>query len=609
MTTLFERLVPFLVDTVLRTTVLLALAALAAALLRRASASLRHLIWTLGLASALCLPFLFQALPSWQVAVLPPAAHRPSVSLSLREPGESFRVPDVATSGVPVSRPPDVIPEASAAAPSLPPASSSRLPWSAGVLIIWGVGASLFLARLALGLIGVRRIRQNSSILTEGSVAQSAAAAMVTLGVRRPVVLRQVLAPGQVAVPLTYGSLRPVIVLPAEATDWPAERLRAALLHELAHVRRWDWPLHIVTQVIRALYWFHPLVWLAATRVRAESETACDDLVLAAGVPAPEYARHLLDVALGTRYGQAGSGLGAAVAMAQTPEVEKRLRLILALGRSRREITSGLRSVVLAIAAGVLVTGSVIRLTSRAAVAQLPAVEVPAATAPRATTSAEEDHIARGLKLQQEGQPRDGIPEFRRAVQLNPKNAEAHKHLASALYAIKFRRVGNTTYAYPAPHAVLDEAIEHLRKAVALRPNHADWHSSLGTYLSNRGRHREAIAEYRRVLRLLPPVEPFDIRHGEPGNGAAQAAFDNHWLLGSELLKTGQAQDAMYHLRQALRFNPTANWVLLDMGNALNRSGRRSEARRYWKKVMASTPPNTYYWESAQAMLRRYRAL
>ena len=83
-------------------------------------------------------------------------------------------------------------------------------------------------------------------------------------------------------------------------------------------------------------------------------------------------------------------------------------------------------------------------------------------------------HVALGQKLQQQGQPRDGIPEFRQAVQLDPNNADAQFWLANGLYMINAKRVGNTiSSSAGTPPAVLDEAILHLRKAVALQPNNA----------------------------------------------------------------------------------------------------------------------------------------
>src|SRR5512142_1593214 len=93
-----------------------------------------------------------------------------------------------------------------------------------------------------------------------------------------------------VQLPFTAGVLRPTIVLPRAAEAWDEDRRRVVLAHELAHVRRRDLVTHLLGRVACALYWFHPLVWLAARRARTEGERACDDLVLSTGARASAYA-------------------------------------------------------------------------------------------------------------------------------------------------------------------------------------------------------------------------------------------------------------------------------------------------------------------------------
>jgi hypothetical protein len=126
--------------------------------------------------------------------------------------------------------------------------------------------------------------------------------------------------------PVTCGVLRPAIVLPEESEAWTEERKEAVLLHELAHVRRGDLATHLIAWVACSLYWFHPLVWIAARRLRHESERACDDLVLGAGTRASEYADHLLDI---VRTAGRGRAPAAAVPMAQKSSFEGRLLAIL----------------------------------------------------------------------------------------------------------------------------------------------------------------------------------------------------------------------------------------------------------------------------------------
>ena len=124
--------------------------------------------------------------------------------------------------------------------------------------------------------------------------------------------------------PMAWGILRPAVLMPRDADSWPHERLRIVLLHELAHVKRRDCLTHALAQISCALYWFNPLVWMAARHLRTERERACDDLVLAAGTRGPDYAEQLLDIARVTRAGRfPGILAGASLAMAQRSELER----------------------------------------------------------------------------------------------------------------------------------------------------------------------------------------------------------------------------------------------------------------------------------------------
>jgi beta-lactamase regulating signal transducer with metallopeptidase domain len=137
--------------------------------------------------------------------------------------------------------------------------------------------------------------------------------------------------------PLVWGGLRPVLLLPADALTWPRERIRAVLLHETAHLDWRDWLTQTLTQIVCALYWFNPLVWLIAWQMQAEAERACDDAVILAGVPAADCAQSLLAVArslTAARHASAG-----AVTMARRSPVRERLEAILDTARPRRRVT------------------------------------------------------------------------------------------------------------------------------------------------------------------------------------------------------------------------------------------------------------------------------
>jgi hypothetical protein len=108
-------------------------------------------------------------------------------------------------------------------------------------------------------------------------------------------------------------------------------RLRAVLLHEVAHVKRGDCRVQLLAQMACAVYWFNPLIWIAARQLRVERERACDDEVLAHGATPSAYAADVLQLARA----QSRLASSALLAMARPGELEGRLRAILAPGRPR----------------------------------------------------------------------------------------------------------------------------------------------------------------------------------------------------------------------------------------------------------------------------------
>ena len=151
------------------------------------------------------------------------------------------------------------------------------------------------------------------------------------LGLSRPV---RLLASGRVPVAMTAGVRRPVLLLHEGARKWSPERRRVVLLHELAHVRRRDWITLLVAEMAAAVYWFHPLVWLARREARRSCERACDDLVLDAGTKPSVYAAHLLGIVRSLKPARAAAL--PVMAMARPSQFEGRMRAILDPGLHRR---------------------------------------------------------------------------------------------------------------------------------------------------------------------------------------------------------------------------------------------------------------------------------
>src|SRR6185503_11210087 len=268
-----------LLEFTIKISLVVALGLLAAFVLRRRSAALRHWMLAASMAAALATPLLMQLAPAW---TLPDFAQVAPLDLSSgRQParGPGSRI-DIATS-VDVSS----VRTASPLAPLDP---------SAVLVAIWIAGVVVNLTGLLIGLRRLRRIAAQATIVHEGPWVDAARALSDHLGVRSTVSLLQSDRP---AVLVTWGLLTPKVMLPIDAASWNDDRIRVVLAHELAHIRRHDWIIQIGSELVRIANWFNPVVWLAAARLRLESERACDDAVVNLGVSGRVYAEHLLDLA------------------------------------------------------------------------------------------------------------------------------------------------------------------------------------------------------------------------------------------------------------------------------------------------------------------------
>ncbi len=168
--------------------------------------------------------------------------------------------------------------------------------------------------------------------------------------------------------PLTFGLFRPMILLPTAAAQWPSEQRRTVLLHELGHVVRLDLATQMLGQLACAMYWFHPLAWMAERQLRADREAACDDLVLAHGTPATAYAEHLLAIARAVR-GRPILNL-AAVPMARRSGLRQRVKAVLDPKVNRRSVSRRLAVLCAVVAVAIVLPLWSVRLGIRPARAE-----------------------------------------------------------------------------------------------------------------------------------------------------------------------------------------------------------------------------------------------
>jgi HEAT repeat protein/beta-lactamase regulating signal transducer with metallopeptidase domain len=317
-------------------TVVLVLAWIVTARPGSMSAATRHAVWTVGLASLLIVPAISSNLPTWGRGLLAPV---PSNGLSA----------SVVTAGVSNIDTGDHREAEPAMAPRLEAAplpveakgaaASPGFEFSAGMglLLLWFVGTGLCLLRFAVGVGKVHGITRRATPLTSGTVVPDVALLVRLMGIRWA---PRIVYSEETSVPLTWGLFDPVIMLPATAREWPTERFRVVVLHELAHVKRWDYAWHVVSIVARALYWPNPLVWTASRRAALDREQACDDRVLELGEAPHAYAGHLVELAQLSSSRQAA--IGGAVAMAPRSTLGKRVKAVLDVASERGHLSWGL---------------------------------------------------------------------------------------------------------------------------------------------------------------------------------------------------------------------------------------------------------------------------
>lgn len=282
----------------------------AAAIARRSRASIRHLVLAVTFAAlavlplaALALPPLTVDLPATPVAV--PSAPAPTIAPSTTPAAQR----DVATDQSLARR----------ARPSWP--AFFRGAWLAGVLLL-SISFAVSVARLIrIGRRGIPWLETRD--LVRHLCGENAISREV------PVLLHEA-----VAAPLTYGALRPRILLPIDARTWTEADLRRALVHEIEHVHRGDWLTQVFARMVCVVYWFHPLAWSAWRQLSLEAERACDDAVVRSA-ERTDYADQLVELARRMKT----SSSPALVAMASRSDLGTRVTALLDATQRRGRVT------------------------------------------------------------------------------------------------------------------------------------------------------------------------------------------------------------------------------------------------------------------------------
>lgn len=326
-------------------------------------AASRHAVWTTAFAVLLLLPLGTALVPGWRLDLRVDSSSRsrsaPTTTRAL--PRQSSAAPDE-----PIE--PEASESSAGAEAPLPVSSSSpglsrwvpsyqrAARWiGPAFVLLWAGGVLLLLGRLALGMGRLWRWKQTAADADCTALADALARQME---VRRFFAVRY---SPEIRVPLVWGLPSPVLLLPEEAADWSQDRLKTVLLHELAHVKRWDGLTHVLSRVARACFWPNPLVWKAAAAATAAQEEACDNAVLRSGVASWAYADHLLTLTKTLRRARSQMEV---VSLDSGLRFKSRMRALLTPTTPRRALRPWERGLLFVSGAVLLVATSVVQIGS-----------------------------------------------------------------------------------------------------------------------------------------------------------------------------------------------------------------------------------------------------
>jgi beta-lactamase regulating signal transducer with metallopeptidase domain len=276
----------------IKSTFALTLALILIVLFRKRSASLRHFVLSLSLAGLLLLPVLPYFGIGWETALLP--ARPSAASVILAVPAD--KVPIGGTSGAQEHRS-DIFtlpgsfntPEMLAHSEQLQSASGPI--FKIAIPFIWSAGLIILLLRLAAGLFGAFRLTREGEAVRDPRWRVLLERFLATIHLQRKVRLKS---HRDVLIPLTWGFIKPVVLIPASHATWTEDQRSSALIHELSHVKRADFLVMVLVRLSLAMFWFNPLSWVVFRRLKNEQEEACDELVLRSGIKPSTYAADLL---------------------------------------------------------------------------------------------------------------------------------------------------------------------------------------------------------------------------------------------------------------------------------------------------------------------------
>jgi beta-lactamase regulating signal transducer with metallopeptidase domain/Flp pilus assembly protein TadD len=355
---------------VLKATLILVMARLLLAAMPHAAGATRHIVATAALVAVGLMPVFTVLVPAWEIVV--DGAEKTSAAPAITAVGPGSPAPvealDAAQNSRPAVRTTDAVLSVARATGLLAdqPLTAmeramniGRSTWKGMIALAVGLLALLMLAQMTVGMLGVWLVSRKAEELTLDSALMALDHARDRLALKLEV---RLLRSSRISVPVIWGVAHPVLLLPADVVTWPEERLRVVLMHELAHLKRFDGISLLLTRTAVSFFWFHPLAWSLERAGRSECERACDDLVLASGTKPSDYADHLLAIARSMPTFDPFRSV--TLAMSRKSQLEGRLLSILQPHVARRVFSGRGVAIACALAIAVIVPLSAIRLTA-----------------------------------------------------------------------------------------------------------------------------------------------------------------------------------------------------------------------------------------------------
>ena len=251
------------------------------ALMRHRSAAERSWVAHIGLLALVIMALAPLAMPHWTIE-----------TPSLLSSGPAGEAPAEAIA--PAARLSPMQVDAAATPARVTPAPAhARIGTAAAASAAYAIPAAILLLITFLALARLIALQARADVLVDGHWLSALARAQRRMGFKHGTAL---LTSNELASPISWGLMRPVILLNTRAVEASSEA-EAIIAHELAHVARMDWAKLLLARVATALFWFNPFVWVLAREAHQLREEAADDAVLAADIADTDYAQLLVGVA------------------------------------------------------------------------------------------------------------------------------------------------------------------------------------------------------------------------------------------------------------------------------------------------------------------------